>query len=100
MAGVAVGQRVHQHRAALGLEYLELAPHGFNDGQWAVAVDALGVHLLGIHPGADACQEVIAHRLTARLAAHGVLVIHDVEQERQTTLHIAFPEGVVLIHRR
>ena len=98
VTGVAVGQRIEQDRALLAAQDVELAPHGFDHRQRVVAVDAFGVHLFGINAGTDAREEVVAHRFAARLAAHRVLVVHHIQQERHAALHVAFPEVLVLVH--
>ena len=58
VAAGAVGDRVEQHRAAALEQDLLLAPESVDHRQRIVAVDALGVHLLGVDPGADARDEL------------------------------------------
>ncbi len=56
------------------------------------------MHLLGIETCTDAGRIFEAHGFTTRLTAHGILVIVYVEENRQATLHIAFPQFLVLVH--
>ena len=99
MAAVTVGQHVEQHGA--GLLFFEdrfLAAVSVDHGQRIEAVHAFGMHLLGVHAGADAGCEIEAHRLSAGLSAHAVLVVHDVDDHRQAAFHVAFPELFELVH--
>ena len=99
MAGVAVGHGLEKDRALLVFQDLEFSGHGLDHGQRVVAVDALGVHLVRVDTGADAGDKVVAHGLAAGLAAHRVLVVHDVEHQGQAALHLVIPEQAVLVHR-
>ena len=100
VAGVAVCDGVEQDGATPVAEDVELAAHSLDDCERVVAVDALGVHLLGVDACADARGEVIAHRLAACLTAHCVLVVHDVDHDWEAALHVAFPQRAELVHGR
>jgi len=54
----AVGDGIQQDWAAAFFKDPPLAPEGVDDRQRVVAVDALGVHLLGVDAGADARDEL------------------------------------------
>ncbi len=99
MAGEAVGERIEEDRSAAFAEDLLLAADGVDDREGVVAVDALGVHLLGVDARTDAREDVVAHRLAGGLAAHAVLIVEDVEDDRESALVRAFPEHLVLVHR-
>jgi hypothetical protein len=57
------------------------------------------VHLFGVHPGADARNELHAHRFAERLAAHAVEIVHAVEDDRQPAAERLVPELSILVHR-
>ena len=52
VAAETIGQRIQQHRPVAVFQDRLLAGDGINHRQRVVAVDALGVHLLGIQPAA------------------------------------------------
>ena len=66
--------------------------------QRIVAVHALGVHLVRVEARAHAGGSIVAHGLADGLTAHGVLVVDDIEQNRQAALHVAFPQVGQLTH--
>ena len=66
-------------RATLETEGGRVPQITVDDGERAVPVDALRVHLLGVHTGAEASQHAEAHRLTDRLTAHAVKVVDEVD---------------------
>ncbi len=96
---IAVGDGVHEHRAAALEEELLLARHGVRHGEGIVAVDALRVHILGIHAGADAGEYLVAHRLARCLAAHAIEVVEEVEEDGRGAAQVLVPERAVLVHR-
>ena len=58
------------------------------------------MHLLRIDAGAESGKDFKAHRFAVCLSAHRVLVIVEVEDQRKTAVHVAFPELFVLVHCR
>ena len=100
MAADAIGDGVEKNRAAALGDDLFLAPEGVDERQWIVAVDALGVHLLGVDSGAQAGDELHAHGFAKRLAAHAVVVVHAVEDDGQAPAERGVPQLAVLVHRR
>ena len=76
-----------------------LAANGVDDGERIVAVDALGVHLIGRQAGAQAGEDLEAHRLADRLAAHAVEVVDEVHDQRQAAAMDFVPQFLELIHR-
>ena len=100
VAGEAVGEHVQKHRALAFLKQLLLAAVGLDHGQGVEAIHALGVHLRGGEARAQPRQHVVAHRLADGLAAHAVVVVEDVEEDREARLHVAFPKLRELAHGR
>ena len=100
MAGEAVGDGVHEDGAAALLEDLLLAGGRVRDGQRVDAVDALGVHGLGVEGRAHAGEDLITHGLAESLAAHAVEVVEEVEQDRRVAAVLLTPQGTELVHRR
>ena len=82
MARKAIGHRIEQDWTASLLDQLPLADHRVGDRQRIVTVHTLRVHAVRIHAQAEACEHIITHRLSRRLAAHAVEVVHDVENDR------------------
>ena len=76
-----------------------LAADGVDHRQRVVAVDALGVHLVRRQPGAHAREDLEAHRLADRLAAHAVEVVDEVHDERQPAAMRFVPQLLELVHR-
>ena len=99
MAAVAVGHDIQQARTFLLLEEGFLAAEGVDDRERIVAVHALCVPGLRIEAGAQAGRIGVTHGLAAGLAAHRVLVVHHVDEDRKATLHVALPQGIELVHR-
>ena len=100
VAGEAVGDGVHEDGAAALLEDLLLAGGRVRNGQRIEAVDALGVHGLGVEGRAHAGEDLVAHGLAEGLAAHAVEVVEEVEQDRRVSTVLLAPQGAELIHRR
>ena len=98
MAAVAVGNHIQQAGAFLLLQKGLLAAEGINNSQRIVAVHALCVPGLWIESGAQTGREGVTHGFTAGLSAHGVLVVHHVDEHRQAALHVSLPEGLELVH--
>ena len=98
MAAVAIGDDIKQARAFLAKQSILLAAEGIDDSEGVVAVNALGLHGIGTEAGTDAGSKVVTHGFATRLSAHGVLVVHNAEQDGQTALHVAFPKGAELVH--
>ncbi len=99
MAAVTVSENIEQHRASFFFDYFTFAFIGIDYSQRVVTIHPFGMHLFAIHAGADAGCYAVAHGFTHGLAAHAVLVVHDVDDYRQSALHISFPEFGELIHR-
>ena len=100
VAGEAVGDGVHEDGAAALLEDLLLASGRIRDGQRVEAVDALGVHGLGVEGRTDAGEDLVAHGLAEGLAAHAVEVVEEVEQDRRVATVLLAPQRAELVHRR
>ena len=100
VAGETVGDGVHEDGAAPLLQDLLLAGGRIRDGQRVEAVDALGVHGLGIEGRAHAGEDLVAHGLAEGLAAHAVEVVEEVEQDRRVATVLLAPQGAELVHRR
>ena len=100
VAGEAVGDGVHEDGAAALLEDLLLAGGRVRNGQRIEAVDALGVHGLGVEGRAHAGEDLISHGLAEGLTAHAVEVVEEVEQDRRVATVLLAPQGTELIHRR
>ena len=99
MTAVTIGQNIDQNRTALLLfENLLFATVCVDYSQRVVTVHTFCMHLLGVDTGTDTGCKIEAHRLTAGLTTHTVLVVHDVDDDRQTALHITFPKLFELIH--
>ena len=98
MPGEPVGDGVQQDRAAALREDLLFTLEGIDNGQGVVAVDALGVHLLGVDARTDAGDELLAHRLTVGLATHTVEIVHAVEDDGQAAAQGLVPQVAVLVH--
>ena len=99
VAADAVGDGIEQHRAAAFEEQLLLAAERVDDGQRIVAVDAFGMHLLGIDARADARDELARPWSRPRLPAHAVEIVHAVEDDRQAAAQRFVPQLAVLVHR-
>ena len=93
MPGEPIGLTVDQDRTVAALNVLSSRDHGVDDGKRIIAVDRLGVHVLGVDAGADAGQPLVRHGLADRLAAHAVEVVDDEEDDGQ-------PASVLGIHER
>ncbi len=83
MSAEAVRDGVEKHRSAALSEDLLLAAEGVDDGERIVAVDALGMHLVGVHTSANTSDELHAHGFTDWLSAHPIKIVHAVEHDRQ-----------------
>ena len=98
VAGVAVGDGVHEDGAvALGDDFT-LAAHGVDHGEGVESVDALGVHLVGREAGTHAGEHFEAHRFADGLAAHAVEVVDEVHDQRQAAAVSFIPEFLELVH--
>ena len=100
VAGEAVGDGVHEDGAAALLEDLLLAGGRIRDGQRVEAVDALGVHGLGVEGRAHTGEDLISHGLAEGLAAHAVEVVEEVEQDRRVAAVLLAPQRAELVHGR
>jgi hypothetical protein len=98
VAGEAVGDHVQEHRAAAFQEDLLLALDGVGHRQRVVAVDPLGVHGIGVDPGAQARELVKAHGLPFGLPPHAVEVVEEIEQDRRGPSDRLVPEVAILVH--
>ena len=98
MSAVTVGDHVEKARSEFLLEEGLLAAVCVDDCERVVSVHALRVPCLRVEAGAHACRIGVTHGLAPGLSAHGVLVVHNVDHQRKTALHIAFPEGLELVH--
>ncbi len=99
MAAEAIGHRVEQHRPVAPLDDLALAANRVDHRQRIVAVDALGVQLVGCEAGTHAGQDLEAHRFADGLAAHAVEVVHEVHDQRQPAAMRLVPQLLELVHR-
>ena len=79
VTGVAIGHGFQQHRAGAFFQHLALADDGIGNGEWVVAIHALGVHAFGVGGQAQASHHAVAHGFTHGLAAHAVEIIHEIE---------------------
>ena len=98
MSAVTVGDDIQKSGAFLFKQIGLLAVERVDDGKRIVTVHPFGVHGVGLETGAQAGRESVAHGLALGLAAHRVLVVHHVEENRKSALHVAFPKGVELVH--
>ena len=98
VSAVTVGDDIQKSGAFLFKQIGLLAVERVDDGERIVAVHPFGVHGVGLETCAKAGREGVAHGLALGLAAHRVLVVHHVEENRKSALHVAFPKGVELVH--
>ena len=98
MSAVSVGYDVKQGRSQLLFEQGLLAAECVDDSERVVSVHALCVPGVRLESGSDSCRIGVSHSLAPCLSAHCILVVHHVDEHRQTALHISFPEGVELVH--
>ena len=98
MATVAVGNHIQQAGAFLLLQEGLLAAEGIDNSQRIVTVHALSVPGFRIESRTQTGREGVSHGFSAGLAAHGVLVVHHVDEHRQAALHVSLPEGLELVH--
>ena len=100
MARQAIGHDLKENRAALFFYDLSFSSIGVYDRKRVIAVHALGVQLVRRYARAEARGLLERHRFSAGLPAHAIVVIGNIENDRQSAAVIAvFPERVVLIHR-
>ncbi len=99
MAAVTVCEHIEQHRASFFFNYFAFTFVGIDHGQRVVTIHPFGMHLLTVHAGTDAGRNAVTHGLTHGLAAHAILVVHDVDDHRQSSVHLSFPEFGELVHR-
>ena len=99
MSAVSVGYDVKQGRSQLLFEQGLLAAECVDDSERVVSVHALCVPCVRFESGSYASRIGVSHSLAPCLSAHCILVVHHVDEHRQAALHIAFPEGVELVHR-
>ena len=99
MSAVTVGDDIEKAWSFLLLDEGLLATVGVDDSERVVTVDTLCMPCLRIEAGSKTCRIGIAHGLASGLATHCVLVVHDIDHERKTALHVTFPECIELIHR-
>src|SRR5574344_667294 len=98
MSAVTVGNYIKQGWSELFLEKSFLAAECVDDCKRVVAVHALCVHRIWLEAGSETCRIGISHCLAACLASHCILVVHDIEEDWQSALHVTFPERVELVH--
>ncbi len=98
MTAIAVGKYIQQNRSAFLLNHLSFTLVGIDHGQGVVTIHPFCVHLIGIHSRTNAGCDAVTHGFAACLAAHAVLIVHDVDDHREATLHLSFPEFRKLIH--
>ena len=98
MSAEAVGGDLKQNRTFLFLQEFAFAFVGIDHGKRIVTIHPFGMHLLRIDAGTDAGCHAVSHGLTAGLASHAVLVVHDVDDDRQSAFHIPFPQLFKLVH--
>ncbi len=99
VATVTVGDNIQKRWALLLKQIGLLAVESVDDGERIVTVHPFSIHGIGLESGSKTCWEHITHRLALCLATHSVLVVHHVEENRQSALHVTFPKSVELIHR-
>ena len=58
------------------------------------------MHLLRIDACAHSSKDFISHCFSICLSAHCILVIIEIEDQREPAFHVAFPEFLILVHRR
>jgi len=56
------------------------------------------MHLVRIDTRPDARSHAVTHRLAGSLSAHAVLVVHHIEDHRQSALHAILPKLGELVH--
>ena len=98
MATIAIGDDIQQAGAFLAQQGVFLATESIDDGKRIVAINALGLHGIGTEAGTNAGSKVVAHRLAACLSAHGILIVHNAEEDWKTTLHVVLPKSTELVH--
>ena len=98
MAAVTVGDDIKKGRSLL-LEKVGLfTVERVDDCERIVTVDPFSSHGISLESCTETCGEGVAHSFALGLATHGVLVVHDIEEDGQAALHVTFPEGVELVH--
>jgi len=56
------------------------------------------MHGLRVNAQPNAGENVKAHRLTLRLTAHSIKVVHEVEQHGRRAADLRIPQRAVLVH--
>jgi len=98
VAAVAVGEDVKQHGALFFFQDLSFPAVGVDHRQGVVAVDPFGMELGGVKAGADTGGHAVTHCFPAGLTSHAVLVVHDVDDQGEASLHVALPQFGKLVH--
>jgi hypothetical protein len=81
VAGKPVRLTVDQDRTVPAVDVPPSRDHGIDDRERVVAIDRLGVHVLGVDAGADPGQALVRHGFADGLAAHAVEVVDDEEDD-------------------
>ncbi len=91
MSADPVGQGVQQNGAFTVGQDLLLPLECINDGEGIIPVNPFGVHHFRIHAGTNPGQDPVSHGFTTGLPSHPVLVVHEIEDDRQAPLIVLFP---------
>jgi len=98
VAAVTIGKHIEQYGTAFFFQDNAFTTVGVDNGQRVVTIHPFGMHLVGVETGTDAGSDAVAHGFATGLTTHAVLVVHDVDNEGQTTLHVTVPQFVELVH--
>ncbi len=98
MTGIAVGDGLEKNGPPPFLDQALLALNCVHYRKRIVAIDAFGMHGIGIYARANAGQAVKGHGFPGGLSTHAVKIIHEVEDDGQPTLHGIIPQFPELAH--
>ena len=100
MSAVTVCHHVEKHRAFSALYKRQLPVISVHHCERIHSVDALCMHLVYRNSRSETGDIVVRHCFPVGTTAHGVSVIHNVEQDRQVSFEAFFPQCGILIHCR
>ena len=98
MSAVTIGDNIKKDRAFAVLRKRKFAVICIYNGQRVHPVDAFRMHLVRCNAGSQTRYVMIGHRFAVGPAAHGISVIHDIEDDGEIPFELLFPQRRILIH--
>ena len=98
MSGKSIGNGFKEYRTTSLLQHLSLTLDCIYNRKGIVTIHALGVHGVRIHSCTHSGKHVKSHGLPGSLTTHAVEIIHEVEDNWQSSAQRFIPKLMILPH--